>query len=278
MSTLRIYLLVALSMIAFAANSLLCRFALRSARMDAVGFTDIRLLSGAAALWLILQVRSTGSRPAGNWISALALFAYAIGFSFAYGRLPTAAGALILFGAVQATMIGYGLFSGEKLHLWQVVGLCLAASGLCWLLLPGLSTPPVSGAALMGGAGIAWGIYSLRGRGVVDATAATAGNLLRAALFAAVLSVFAHARFSCSAAGAGAAVASGIVATGLGYVVWYSVLPRLAATNAAIFQLSVPVLAAAGGVGLLGEPMTWRLVGSSMAILGGVALVVSGRR
>ena len=277
-STLRTSGLAALAMVAFAANSLLCRFALRFAGMDAVSFTGIRLVSGAAALWLILRTRGGSGRRAGNWISALALFVYATGFSFAYVRLPAAVGALVLFGAVQATMIGYGLFAGELLRPSQTVGLCLAAGGLVWLLLPGLSAPPAGGAALMAVAGVAWGTYSLRGRGAVDAAAATAGNFWRAALFAGLLSACAFAGFSWSAVGVWSAVASGVVASGLGYVVWYSVLPRLAATQAAIIQLSVPVLAAGGGVGLLGEPMSWRLLGSAVAILGGIALAIAARK
>ena len=249
-------------MIAFAANSLLCRLALKSTGIDAATFTTVRLISGAVMLWLILQARRTKRRPAGSWGSALALFVVRGRVLVRLRtRLPTAVGALILFGSVQATMIGYGLFAGEKLRGWQSAGLCLAAGGLVWLLLPGLSAPPAGGAALMACAGVAWGIYSLRGRGAVDATATTAGNFLRAVPLAGLLSVAMFAEFSWRATGVWYAVGSGAVTSGLGYVIWYSVLPRLKATNAAIIQLSVPVLAAAGGVGLLGEPMTLRRAG-----------------
>ncbi len=278
MSALRVACLAALAMIAFAVNSLLCRLALKSTGIDAASFTAVRLISGTVVLWLILQARRPRTPAAGRWDSSLALFVYAAAFSYAYARLPTAVGALILFGSVQATMIGYGLFAGEKLRGWQTAGLCLAAGGLVWLLLPGLSAPPARGAALMGCASIAWGVYSLRGRNAADATAATAGNFLRAVPMAAVLSAVMCTEFSWRADGICYAAVSGAVTSGLGYVVWYSVLPRLKATNAAVIQLSVPVLAAAGGVGLLNEPMTLRLLGSSLAILGGIAVVISARR
>ena len=265
-------------MVAFAANSLLCRLALRSADMDAASFTSIRLVAGAVTLWFLLQLRRAGSRPTGDWASALALFVYAAAFSFAYARLSAAVGALILFGAVQATMIGYGLFTGERLRPRQVLGLGLAGGGFVWLLLPGLSTPPMGGAAPMGVAGMAWAAYSLRGRGAADAIAATAGNFLRAVPFAAGLNAALFAGISWHAAEVWCAVASGAVTSGMGYVVWYTVLPRLRATDAAIVQLSVPVLAAAGGIGLLGEPPTLRLLLSATAILGGIAVVITARR
>lgn len=274
MSKLRILGLVALAMIAFAGNSLLCRLALKHTAIDAASFTTIRLLSGAVMLWLVVRMRGGARAGAGNWLSALALFAYAAGFSYAYLSLSAASGALLLFGAVQATMIGHGLWLGERLRWPQLVGLLLAFGGLVGLLLPGLSAPPLQGAVLMLGAGVAWGIYSLRGRGAGDATRVTAGNFLRAVPIAAALSLAMLGGTTLDSAGLLYAIASGALASGLGYSIWYTALPALKATNAATVQLSVPVIAALGGVVLLGEAITLRLALASMAILGGIALVI----
>ncbi len=265
-----------LAMLAFAANSLLCRAALKHTGIDPASFTGIRRASGVATLWLIVWVRrdDSRSRTAGSWLSALALFIYAAGFSFSYVKLPTAVGALVLFGSVQITMIGYGLWTGERLRSGQTAGLCLALGGLIGLLLPGLTAPPLDSALLMAGAGAAWGIYSLRGRSTIDPTATTAGNFLRAMPFALVLSINQLARASRYATGIEYAVASGTLASGVGYIIWYAVLPHLQATVAATMQLSVPVLATAGGVLFLNEAITTRLVLSSLAILGGIGLVV----
>lgn len=270
--------LVVVAMIAFAGNSLLCRIALREGHIDAASFSALRLASGALMLWLLVRRQEGGGAGHGSWISAFALFAYAAGFSFAYLSLPAAAGALLLFGAVQATMIGYGLWRGERLNLLQGGGLLLAAGGLIGLMLPGLSAPPLRGALLMIAAGIAWGVYSLRGRGVARATASTAGNFIRALPFAAVLSLLTLQHAALSTAGIGYAVASGALASGLGYAIWYSVLPALRATSAATIQLSVPVITAVGGVLFLGEPLTLRLLLTSVAILAGIALVITGKR
>jgi len=265
-------------MLAFAGNSLLCRLALVDTAIDAASFTAIRLLSGAAMLWLLLFSSKTRSTRHGNWISALALFAYAAGFSFAYLSLPAGTGALLLFGAVQATMIGYGLWSGERLSGWQFVGLALACAGLIGLLLPGLSAPPLLGSLLMLGAGVAWGIYSLRGKGADRPLEVTAGNFLLAVPFTVALSLAMATDFSLDMAGLWYAVASGALASGIGYAVWYMVLPALKATHAATVQLSVPVIAALGGVLFLAEPITPRLAIASVAILGGIALVILERR
>lgn len=278
MNKFRVLLLTAVAMIAFAANSLLCRQALREGQIDAASFTTIRLASGALMLWLILRLQGVAPAHHGSWPSAFALFAYAATFSFAYLTLPAAAGALLLFGAVQATMIGYGLWRGERLGLIQSGGLALACAGLVGLLLPGLSAPPLDGAVLMIIAGIAWGIYSLRGRGIANATASTAGNFIRALPFAAVLSVAMLPRAAADVAGIGYAVASGALASGLGYAVWYSALPGLRATSAATVQLSVPVIAALGAAAFLDESVTLRLVLASLAVLGGIALVTMGPR
>ncbi|MBL8264603.1 MAG: DMT family transporter [Xanthomonadaceae bacterium] len=273
---LRLWLLVAAAMLAFAGNSVLCRLALRDGGIDAASFTSLRLVSGALVLWLIVRLRG-GARTGGDMLSAFALFVYAAGFSFAYLSLSTGTGALILFGAVQATMIGRGLISGERLSPVQWCGLALAMAGLVGLLLPGVSAPPVVGALLMLAAGIAWGAYSLRGRGAGDAIAKTAGNFLRAVPFALVLSVIMLRDVHADAIGIACALVSGALTSGIGYAVWYTALPQLRATSAATVQLSVPALAAIAGIALLGEPPTWRLALATLAILGGIAMVVRVR-
>jgi len=294
-------------MIAFASNSLLCRAALKQTSIDAASFTFARIFSGATVLWLILEFRTkwmveraiaefpspqpspkgrggpfslrekVGMRAASNWLSAMALFAYAAAFSFAYVDLSAGTGALLLFGAVQATMILWGLHRGERLHAIQVIGLVIALTGLVVLVFPGLSAPPLIGSILMLSAGVAWGVYSLRGKTARDAVAATAGNFLRAVPFALAVSIvlIPWARFD--RAGVSYAVISGALTSGLGYVLWYSVLPGLRAASAATVQLSVPVLAATGGILLLGEPITLRYFVASIAVLGGIALVVLNR-
>jgi drug/metabolite transporter (DMT)-like permease len=274
MTYARILALTSLAMIAFAGNSLLCRAALNHTSIDAASFTTIRLMSGAVMLWLVARLRRGTYTGAGNWLSAFVLFAYAAGFSFAYVSLPAATGALLLFGAVQATMIGHGIWVGERLRRLQLFGLMLAFGGLVGLLLPGLSAPPLHGAVLMLGAGVAWGIYSLRGKGAGDPTRVTAGNFLRAVPIAAALSVFMSNGAAVDSAGFWYAVSSGALASGIGYAIWYTVLPALKATNAATVQLSVPVIAALGAIVFLGEAITLRLVLASVAILGGIALVI----
>jgi drug/metabolite transporter (DMT)-like permease len=275
----RLVLLVALALTAFAANSLLCRVALRGTGIDAASFTGVRIVAGAITLLVIVWWRQAGARriPSGSWRSALALFVYAAGFSYAYLQLPAAVGALLLFGAVQLTMIGYGIWSGERLRIPQTAGLLLAVSGLVGLMLPGLSAPPLFSAALMIAAGAAWGIYSLRGRGAANATEATAGNFLRAVPFALALVLFAPLPLAADWPGITYAIASGALASGVGYVIWYAALPGLTATHAATVQLSVPVLTALGGVLFLGEVITPRLMLGSLAILGGIALVIGAR-
>lgn len=277
MSPPRLLALTTLTMIAFAGNSLLCRAALNHTSIDPASFTSLRLVSGAALLWLVVRCGRSGRSGRGDWRSAFALFAYAAGFSFAYVSLSAASGALLLFAAVQTTMIGYALWRGERLLGLQVAGLLLALGGLVWLLFPGLAAPPLTGALLMLGAGVAWGIYSLRGAGAGDPTLITAGNFLRAALLALLLSLLLSQRMSLDSAGVGYALASGALASALAYAIWYAVLPALQAATAATVQLSVPALAAIGGVLLLGEPLTPRLVVASSAILGGIALVIRGR-
>jgi len=264
-------------MMAFAGNSLLCRVALRHTSIDAASFTFIRIVSGAVALWLIVRVRGRSLEKAGSWISAAALFAYAAGFSFAYLSLPAGTGALLLFGAVQATMIIWALRSGELLSVRQRIGLALAMAGLVALVFPGLSAPPLGGSILMFGAGIAWGVYSLRGKESGDPASATAGNFLRAVPMAAVLSLSLLPWANLDRAGIGYAIVSGAIASGVGYAIWYTALPSLRGASAASVQLIVPVLAAAGGILFLGEAITLRFLVASVAVLGGIALVVIER-
>lgn len=275
---LRTAALTALAMLAFAGNSLLCRLALREPGADPASFTVLRLVSGAVVLWLLVHLRRGRGAGSGNWGSALALFAYAAGFSFAYVSLSAATGALLLFGAVQFTMVGHGLWRGERLARLQWLGLVLAGAGLVGLLLPGLSAPPLTGSLMMVGAGAAWGIYSLRGKAAGDPTRVTAGNFLRAAPMAVLLGLLVPQPLVLGGAGAGYAVASGALASGIGYAIWYAALPGLRATSAATVQLSVPVLAALGGIALLAEPPSLRLVLAAVAILGGIALVILEKR
>ena len=309
--------LTLIAMLAFAGNSLLCRQALRHTPIDAASFTSLRLVSGALVLALLVALRAraaapvggaaaapagpagpaasaasaasaapvapaalaapTSNRLAGDWPSALALFVYAAGFSMAYVSLSAATGVLLLFGVVQTTMIGWGLWRGERLRPLQWLGLATASAGLVALLLPGLATPSLRSGALMAAAGVAWAVYSLRGRTARDATAVTAGNFLRAAPLALALSLLLWPQARWDSSGAALALASGALASGLGYAVWYTALRGLSATRAAVVQLAVPALAAAGGALLLGEPLTAPLLLASIAVLGGVALVIRGR-
>lgn len=278
MPALRIVALITLAMLAFAGNSLLCRAALAGRAIDAASFTTVRLVSGAVALWLIVALRSTSSAGKGHWGSALALFVYAAGFSFAYLDLSAATGALLLFGAVQATMIGRGLSRGERLRPQQWIGLCAAIAGLVALLMPGLSAPSPRAAALMLAAGVAWGVYSLRGARAGNPMRATAGNFLRAVPFAVALSVAMAGHRHGSATGVGLAIASGALTSGIGYAIWYTALPALKATQAATVQLSVPLIAALGAVALLDEPLSLRLLVAAVAIVGGIALVILTER
>jgi len=277
MTPIRLCILTLLAMTAFAGNSLFCRLALKNTSIDAASFTFIRIVSGAIALWLIVHMRRE-TRKAGSWLSALMLFAYAAAFSFAYLSLSAGTGALLLFGAVQATMIIWGLRKGERLRFWQTVGLVLALSGLVALLFPGLSAPPLGGSILMLGAGIAWGIYSLRGQAAGDPICETAGNFWRAVPLAAVLGIAFLPWINVDRAGVEYAILSGAIASGVGYAIWYTALPWLKAAAAATVQLSVPVLAAAGGILFLDESITLRFLFASVAVLGGIVLVVIGKR
>lgn len=273
--SLRVPLLTIFAMLAFASNSLLCRVALRDTTIDAASFTAIRLASGALMLVLLLRLRGVRQpTKGGSWPMALMLFAYAACFSFAYRDLTAATGALLLFGAVQLTMMTWGLSQGERIAGLRLLGLLIAVGGLVVLLLPGLAAPPPFAAALMLGAGAAWGVYSLLGKGAGEPIAATGGNFLRSVPFAALLMLPAIGHETADLLGAFYAVLSGAVTSGLGYVLWYAALPALSATSAATIQLSVPAIAAIGGAVLLAESVTARLLLASAAVLGGIALTI----
>jgi drug/metabolite transporter (DMT)-like permease len=270
--------LTAAAMFAFAANSLLCRLALQQRGIDPASFASIRLVSGAITLAVIVRFRAARLAPGhADWLAAAMLFAYVAFFSFAYLTLPAGTGALILFGAVQLTMFIAGLRSGEMFGAIAWLGLALAVTGLVYLVSPGVAAPPPLGAALMAIAGLAWGVYSLRGRGVPDPLAATAGNFARAAPLALVLSLLSITNVYADAAGVALAIASGALTSGVGYVIWYAALSKLSAMRAATVQLSVPLIAAFGGVAFLSEAITPRLATASVAILGGIALVLASR-
>ena len=270
---MRTALLTLLAMLAFAGNSVLTRMALAGSEAGPETFTLIRLLSGAVILALLAGPRRALS--AGNPLSALALLAYVGFFSFAYLTLTTGTGALILFGVVQVTMIGAGLLGGERLGAAQLGGGALALTGLVALLGPGITAPSALGAAMMALAGMAWGVYSLRGRGAGDATQATAGNFLLAASMALILSVpvfLLWPESGLTPKGAALAIASGAITSGLGYAVWYTALKGLSASTAGMAQLSVPAMAAILGAIILSEPVTLRFLAASAVILGGVAI------
>jgi drug/metabolite transporter (DMT)-like permease len=274
-------LFTAFALAAFAANSILCRLALGRGAIDAATFTAIRLASGAAALFVIARA---GSRPkpseshAGSWTSALLLFLYAMPFSLAYVSLGVGTGALILFLSVQATMLVGAIRAGERIRVVEAVGLLVAIGGLVVLVSPGLSAPRPVGAVLMALAGIAWGLYSLRGRRSTDPIGDTAANFIRSLPFAAAASA-ASTLYSPHISGRGAllAASSGILASGLGYTAWFAALRKLRALQAAALQLTVPVIAAAGGILLLSERVSLRLLVSAALILGGVGLALAGR-
>ncbi len=278
--SLRTTVFTAVAMLAFAANSLLCRLALLRGEIDPASFAGIRLVSGAVVLAAIVRLRSGPHVPGrADWLAAAMLFVYVAFFSFAYSSLSAGTGALVLFGAVQLTMFSVGLRAGETFGSVAWVGLALAVAGLVYLVSPGIAAPPLVGAALMAIAGVAWGVYSLRGRGVADPLAATAGNFARAAPLACLSSVvfIISARARASGVGVALAVASGALTSGIGYCIWYAALGRLTAMRAATVQLSVPLIAAFGGVAFLSEAITPRLAAASVAILGGIAIVLAGK-
>jgi len=269
--------LTVLALIAFAGNSIFCRLALGEFTIDPASYTAARLISGALTLWVIARfLRDTASaKSGGGWISAAMLFLYAIAFSVAYISLSAGTGALILFASVQITMITVGLYDGERPDLLEWLGLCIAIVGLIYLVSPGIAAPSLFGSALMAIAGIAWGIYSLRGRGATDPVGATADNFLRTVPLALAVVFLWSSSLTISPMGLLWAVLSGSITSGLGYVIWYAALRGLTATRAATVQLSVPVLAALGGVVVLSEAITLRLIVSAVVILSGVGLAVA---
>jgi drug/metabolite transporter (DMT)-like permease len=291
---LRLILLTSLTMIAFAANSVLGRMAIAPGPfgsgglplIDPASYSAVRLGSGAVMLALLVAVTGTGARrwprlQSGSWASAFALFAYAVAFSYAYVALDTGIGALILFACVQATMIGWSLKEGDRPSLLEWLGLIVAFGAFIWLVSPGLSAPDPLAAAAMAASGIAWGAYSLRGRGLPDPLKATADNFMRSVAF--IIPLFGLVLVTqlpvhASAKGVMLAIASGAVTSGLGYALWYRVLKRIGATQGAIVQLTVPVIAAIGGTVFLDEGWTLRLVVSSLLILGGVALATMAKQ
>lgn len=279
-SSQRTVLLATLAMVAFAANSLIGRAGLAEAGIDPASFSLIRLVSGACALFIILKL-SGRVQVGGDMRGGFFLVAYALPFSFAYVSLTTGTGALILFGCVQATMMAVGISRGERPHLLRWLGGALAAAGLVALVLPGVSAPSPFGAALMAISGVAWGLYSLHGKGATDPLAATTGNFIRAALACMALGsllLLGSYEVSLDALGVALAVASGALTSGMGYAIWYAVLPSLSASTAAIVQLTVPVIAAILGVLFLREVPSLRLVLSSVLVLGGVALAILPRQ
>jgi drug/metabolite transporter (DMT)-like permease len=269
--------LTVFALIAFAANSVLCRLALAGPVIDPASYTAVRLITGAATLWIVAAFRRSGSlgKSGGNWISAAMLFLYAATFSFAYVSLSAGTGALILFAAVQITMIAVGLFTGERPEILEWLGLLIAISGLIYLVSPGITAPSILGSVLMASAGIAWGVYSLRGRGATDPIGVTTDNFLRTVPFAVALILLWLSTLAITPMGFLWAAVSGSITSGLGYVLWYAALPRLTATRAATVQLAPAPLAALGGVIVLSEAISVRLVISTVVILGGIGLAVS---
>lgn len=277
---MKIFFYTSFALLAFAFNSILCRLALGTDSIDAAGFTTVRLISGATALLIISSLfgRKNAAIKQGNWLSALFLFGYAICFSFAYIGLTTGMGALILFGSVQATMIIAALAGGERPKVLEWFGLFAALAGLIYLVLPGLASPPLFSSLLMVIAGIAWGFYTLRGKGSANPLAETTGNFIRAVPLIILASLPFLAQFHSSKRGFVFAIISGAVTSGIGYAVWYAALKFHTATRAAILQLSVPILAAIGGVVFLSESVTVRLSVAAVLILGGIALAIFGRK
>ncbi|MEJ2179533.1 MAG: DMT family transporter [Gammaproteobacteria bacterium] len=273
-------LLTLLAMLAFAANSILCRMALGGQLIDAASFTTIRLVSGAIILVIILLLRDSSVRKTFSFDikASVALFLYAICFSFAYINLSTGTGALILFGTVQLTMIIIGVLAGDRPKLMAWLGIVIACSGLVYLVSPGVSAPSLPGTILMATAGLAWGVYSWRGKGVTNPVAATTWNFIGTVPLTIAASLIFLASVDLQLPGVLLAILSGALASGVGYVIWYAALPYLKPTSAAAVQLSVPMIAALGGVIFMSEPLTLRLSIASIATLGGIALVINANR
>lgn len=273
---MKIFFYTGFALVCFALNSILCRLALGQNLIDAPGFTTVRIVSGAITLLIIFSFFKTGNAESikGNWLSAFFLFAYAICFSFAYNELTTATGALVLFGTVQATLIILALKNGERPSVFEWLGLTVAVGGLVYLVSPGLAAPPVFSAFLMMCAGISWGFYTIRGKGSANPLADTTGNFIRAVPFVLVSALPFIFQNNFSTSGILYAVLSGAIASGIGYAVWYAALKFHTATRAAVLQLAVPVFAAVGGIVLLSESVSARLLISAILILGGISAVI----
>jgi len=278
-SFLKTSLLTGLALIAFAANSVLCRLALGNETIDAPSFTGIRLLSGAITLFIILSIKrgNKGASSKGSWTAGLMLFLYAITFSYAYLSVDTGTGALILFGSVQITMIMLSLVTGTRLHLTEWSGVIIAFTGFIYLILPDITTPSVNGFILMTVSGMSWGIYTLKGRSSKNPLMDTTYNFLRTIPFVALLAIFTMQNMSYSFEGIVLALISGAVTSGVGYTIWYIALSGLSSTQAAVLQLSVPVIAAIGGVVFVSEEITIRLIISATIVLSGILMVVLGK-
>ena len=276
---LKTSLLTCLALIAFAANSVLCRLALGNGAIDASSFTGIRLLSGSVVLFLILSIQGSnkGVPSKGSWIASFMLFLYAITFSYAYLSVDTGTGALILFGSVQITMILLSLISGTRLHIFEWSGVIIAFAGFFYLILPNITTPSINGFMLMTVSGVAWGIYTLRGRSSKNPLMDTTYNFLRTTPFVVLLAVFTMQNINYSPQGIALALLSGGITSGVGYTIWYIALRGLSSTQAAVIQLSVPVIAAIGGVIFVSETITSRLIISGIVVLGGILMVVLGK-
>jgi drug/metabolite transporter (DMT)-like permease len=280
LNSLKVLVLTTIALIAFAANSVLCRLALESGQIDAASFTSIRLVSGVISLFILMLAVPNKGAPVskGTWGSGFMLFVYAVTFSYAYLILDTATGALILFGAVQITIILASLVKGNRLHFSEWLGTFIAFAGFVYLVLPGLTTPSVSGFILMAVSGIAWGIYTLFGKYSINPIQDTAYNFLKAIPFVAILLALSLPSIELAAKGVFLAVASGALASGVGYTIWYMVLRHISATVAAVVQLLVPVLASFGGVLFVSEEITNRLLLSGVFILGGIFIVIISRQ
>jgi drug/metabolite transporter (DMT)-like permease len=276
---LKTILFTGFALIAFAANSVLCRLALGDNIIDAAGFTIIRLSTGALILFLILQFKSSNKtiRARGSWTGGFMLFLYAVTFSFAYITLDTATGALILFGSVQTTMILLSLISGNRLHATEWAGVSIAFFGFLYLILPAVKTPSVIGFILMSIAGMAWGVYTLQGRSSKQPIMDTAYNFIRSIVFVIILAVITIQQTHYSFKGVLLAIFSGGLTSAIGYVIWYKALGGLSAVQAAVVQLLVPAIAAFGGVIFVSEIISLRLTIAALLILGGILLVVLGR-
>jgi len=275
----KIIILTGLALIAFAANSVLCRLALGNEAIDASSFTVIRLLSGTIVLFLIISItgNTTGTFTKGSWTASFMLFLYAVTFSYAYISLDTGTGALILFGSVQITMILLSLISGTRLHITEWAGVVIAFIGFIYLILPGITAPSVIGFLLMTIAGIAWGFYTLKGRGSKSPLMDTAYNFLRTTPLVVLLAISTINNINYSSEGIVLALLSGGVTSGIGYTIWYIALGGLSSTQAAVLQLSVPVIAALGGVIFVSEAITFRFIISAAMVLGGILMVVLGK-